>query len=169
MLHRRGVAGWPEDSQKAHAGHECGNGTMQVPLIVDLGGPGNLQLIPNGGDFAESSFKGQLQIRQASIRQRLELLMYMCLKVTADAAASYARRHFDSVISGRQEQLNPGLTRIIDRPTGTQRMVDISAILAVFQACSWSETFGPAICLLAKPLPKKTASAVEDTKLTACL
>lgn len=47
-------------------------------------------------------------------------------------------------------------------------MVEISAILAVFQACSWSDTFGPATCLLAKPPPKKTASACRRHAVHVC-
>ena len=48
MLLAIGVAGWLDDSQKAHAGHECGDGAVKVPLVVDLGRPGNLQLLAMG-------------------------------------------------------------------------------------------------------------------------
>ena len=37
MLRKDRVVGRPEDSQEAHAGHKCGDGAMQVSLIVDLG------------------------------------------------------------------------------------------------------------------------------------
>ena len=51
-----------------------------------------------------------------------------------------------------------GLTRIMPMPTGTQRTVEMRAILAVFQAWSCCDRCEGA-ALLAKLLPKKTASA----------